>query len=138
MAISTQLSTAEIIRVGDAAYAGKTVNVILCSVGATGYNSSSSVADWQSVELSGNGYAAYSEVLASPSAGTYNNASGRYEIPTITAEFTASGGVLTYDRLIIYISGAPDVLHSVLSESPAISIVDGGSQTYKIDLITDD
>lgn len=138
MTLNTQVSTKEVIRVGDAAYASKTVNVMLCSIGVTGYTAETTVADWQAnAEISGNGYSMYTEALSAAPAGVYNTSTGQYEIPVITAVFTAAGGSLTYDRLVIYITGETYV-HSVLTENPEITLVDGQTQTYKIYLSTDD
>ena len=134
MAITATISNKELQRIAALAYEGKTLKVMLCSVGSTGYNAQSTVANWQSVEKSGNGYVRYSELIAT---GTYDSSDGRYELPVIDADFTASGAGYSYDRIVLYINGET-YPHSVITESPAITLVAGQSQTYRLQLNTDD
>lgn len=134
MAITTTISSKELQRVAALAYETKTLKVMLCSVGVTGYTAESTVANWQSVEKSGNGYVRYSEVIA---AGTYSSANGNYALPTIDAEFTATGAGYSYDRVVLYIDGAT-YPHSVLAESPNVVMSAGQTQTYRLNLTTDD
>lgn len=134
MALTVTLSTKELQRVAYEAYEGNTLKVMLCAVGATGYTAESTVANWQSVELSGNGYARASTTIGT---GSYNGTTARYELPSYDAVFTASGGTLSYDRIVAYINGATYPI-SVLTEDPNIILADGQSQTYRISLNTDD
>lgn len=134
MALTTAVSQKELARVAGLAYEGETLKVMLCLVGATGYTAETTVADWQSVERSGNGYARYSEVIAT---GAYDAVDGRYEIPAIDAAFTATGVGYSYDRIVIYIDGST-YIHSLISESPNISLAPGQTQTYRVQLVTDD
>jgi hypothetical protein len=134
MALTTSISQKELARVANLAYEGETLKVMLCSVGATGYTAESTVANWQSVEKSGNGYVRYSTVIAT---GAYNATSGSYKIPDIDAAFTASGAGYTYDRIVCYIDGAT-YIHSLITEDPNIALAAGQTQTYRITLTTDD
>ncbi len=134
MAITTTISQKELERVAALAYEGETLKVMLCSIGATGYTAQSTVANWQSVEKSGNGYVRFSQVVGT---GAYDSTDGRYELPSIDAAFTASGVGYTYDRVVLYVDGAT-YPHSVLAESPAIVLSPGQSQTYRLSLNTDD
>jgi hypothetical protein len=134
MALVAAISRKELERVAALAYEGETLKVMLCSVGVTGYNSENTVANWQTVEKSGNGYVRYSELIGT---GTYDSVDGRYELPTIDAEFTATGAGYTYDRIVLYIDGAT-YPHSVLTEDPNIALSPGQTQTYRIDLNTND
>ena len=134
MAITTSISQKELERVAALAYESKTLKVMLCSVGATGYTAQSTVANWQSVEKSGNGYARFSQVITT---GSYNATTGRYEIPNIDAAFTATGAGYSYDRVVLYIDGAT-YPHSVLSEDPNITLAAGQTQTYRLFMNTDD
>jgi hypothetical protein len=86
------------------------------------------------VELSGNGYVRFSQLI---SAGSYDAFDARYEVPAIDAAFTATGEGYSYDSIIIYIDGATYV-HSVISENPNITLLLGQTQTYRIQLCTDD
>jgi hypothetical protein len=134
MAISVSISQKELARVANLAYEGETLKVMLCSVGASGYTAESTLANWQSVEKSGNGYVRYSEVIAT---GAYDATDARYEIPAIDADFTATGAGYTYDRIIIYVDGAT-YIHSMIVEDPNIALAAGQTQTYRINLSTDD
>jgi hypothetical protein len=135
MALTVSLSIKELQRVAELAYEGETLKVMLCNVGATGYTSSSTVSNWQSVELaSSNGYVRASTTVG---VGSYNSSTARYELPDYDAIFTASGSGFTYDTVVVYINGAT-YPHSVITESPNIVLVAGQTQTYRISLNTDD
>jgi hypothetical protein len=134
MAITLSISQKELARVANLAYEGETIKVLLASVGASGFTAESTVANWQSVEKSGNGYARFSEVIAT---GAYDATDARYEIPAIDADFTATGAGYSYDRIIIYIDGAT-YIHSMIVEDPNITLAAGQTQTYRINLSTDD
>lgn len=129
MAETVTLSVKETERIAALCYEGETLKVMLCSVGLTGYTASSTVANWQSVEKSGNGYARFSAVIGT---GTYDTGDGRYELPTISAEFTATGAGYDYDRVVAYIDGAT-YPYLIVAEDPNIVLSAGQSQTYAID-----
>lgn len=134
MAITVSISQKELARVANLAYEGETLKVMLCSVGASGYTAESTVANWQSVEKSGNGYVRFSQVIAT---GAYDATDARYEIPNIDAAFAATGAGYTYDRIVIYVDGSTFV-HSVITEDPNIALAAGQTQTYRVALSTDD
>jgi hypothetical protein len=134
MALTTVISQRELARVANLAYEGETLKVMLCSVGATGYTAESTVANWQSVEKSGNGYVRFSSVIAT---GAYDATDARYEMPALDAAFTATGAGYSYDRIVIYVDGSTYV-HSVINEDPNIALAAGQTQTYRIQLVTDD
>lgn len=134
MAITASLSTKELKRVAEVAYEGETLKVMLCSVATSGYTAESTVANWQSVEKSGNGYARFSVVIGT---GTYDATDGRYELPTVNAAFTATGAGYSYDKIVVYIDGAT-YPYLVLTEDPNITLSAGQTQTYAIDLNTND
>lgn len=134
MAVSTTISQKELKRQAGLVYEGKTLKVMLCAVGSSGYTAENSVSSWQSVELSGNGYTRYSSSI---SVGSYDTGTSTYKIPDINAEFTASGVGFTFDRVILYIQGET-YIHSMLTESPAIVLSPGQTQTYQISLRQDD
>jgi len=134
MALTTTISQKELARVANLAYEGETLKVMLCSVGASGYTAESTVANWQSVEKSGNGYVRYSTTVAT---GSYDVTDARYEMPAIDAAFTATGAGYSYDRIIVYIDGAT-YIHSMIVEDPNITLAAGQTQTYRILLTTDD
>lgn len=137
MALTTALSPAEMGRVAAAMYEGQTVRVSLASVGTTGFTVSDTVANWDTVKLSGNGYADH---IATVATGAYDPSDGRYEMGAtagantyVEASFSASGGSLTFDRIYVVI-GTNTYLHSLLTESPAVTLASGQSITYRIQL----
>jgi hypothetical protein len=134
MALTTTISQKELARVAGLAYEGETLKVMLCSVGVSGFTAESTVANWQSVEQSGNGYVRYSEVIAT---GVYDAVDARYEMPAIDADFTATGAGYTYDRIVIYVDGTT-YIHSLITENPNIALAAGQTQTYRIALTCDD
>lgn len=134
MATTATISQKELERIAVLAYEGETLKVMLCSVGSTGYDAQTTVANWQTVEKSGNGYVRYSEIIGT---GTYDTSDGRYELPLIDAEFTASGSGYSYDRIVLYIDGET-YIHSVISESPAVTLVADQTQIYRLQLNTND
>lgn len=134
MAITTTISTKELERQAGLVFEGETLKVMLCDVGTSGFTAESTVANWQSVELSGNGYVRYSEVLGT---GSYDVTAGAYILPTVDAEFTASGAGFLYNRVVLYIDGA-SYPHSIISEDFGITLLAGQTQTYSISLRCDD
>lgn len=134
MAITISLSRKELERVAALAYEGKTLMVMLASIGSSGLTAESSVTAWQGIEKSGNGYVRFSLAIAT---GSYNGTTGRYEIPDIDAAFTATGAGYSYDRVVLYVDGST-YPHSVLSEDPNITLAAGQTQTYRLSMNTDD
>jgi len=136
MAITTTISQAELARVGKAAYEGKTYRVSLAYNNTTGLTAQSTVAQWDAKKLTGSGYA---DVTGTVAAGSYSATNQRYELPQITALFTAAGGNWTYDTLYVVITdGGTSTLHSIVVEAPSVTLVDGASITYRVVLNTDD
>jgi hypothetical protein len=133
MAQYTTVSAKELKRQAALVFEGKTLCVMLCRLGGSGYTVESTVANWQSVEISGNGYSRFTATI---SAGAYNSSTLRYELPSIDAAFKAQGGAFSYDTVIIYISGE-SYIHSLTRESPNIVLADGQIQTYSITLVQD-
>jgi hypothetical protein len=134
MAQSTIISTKELQRQAALCFEGKTIKVLLANIGATGYNSESTVANWQSVEVTGLGYVRFSQVIAT---GSYSNTAAAYVIPNIDAQFTAGGSGWGFDRIVIYIDGET-YPHSIISENPSIYLQAGQTQTYRLSLRQDD
>ena len=134
MTLTVQQSTKELARVANLAYEGETFKVALCNVGSTGYTAESTVTNWLTTEISGNGYSRFSLLLGT---GAYDSVDARYEVPFFDAVFTASGSGFTYDRIVAYVDGATHP-HSVFTENPNIAMVAGQSKTYRILLSVDD
>ena len=105
MAITTSISQAELARVGATSYEGKTYRISLGYNNTAGLTANSTVAAWDAVKLSGNGYADATGTIA---AGSYNGTTARYELPQIAVTFTASGGNWIYDALYVVITDGAD------------------------------
>lgn len=134
MARTVTVAQRELKRVAAAAYEGKTIRVMLCNVGSSSATAESTVAAWQAVEVSGNGYARFSGTVGT---GSYNGTAAAYVMPDVDAAFTASGTGFTYDTVVAYFDGETYV-HSITVESPNVVLSPGQTQTYKISLRTDD
>ena len=133
MAVSLSISPKELQRQAAACFEGKTYTVFLAANPGT-LTSSSTAADWVAEEASGGGYAPVTGTIAT---GTYNTGTSRYELPTITATFTATGGGFSYNTLCLKI-GTELYLHSITVESPSIVMAAGQTKAYTIILIQDD
>ena len=134
MARTLTLSQRELKRAAAAAYEGKTIKVMLCNVGTSGNTAESTVAAWQAVEVSGNGYTRFSATVGT---GSYDGTAAAYIIPNVDAAFTASGSGFTYDTIVAYFDGET-YCHSITVESPNVVLSPGQTQTYRISLRTDD
>lgn len=130
---TTTISQNELQRLAAAAYEGKSYRVSLAN-NTTGLTAESTTAAWDAVKLSGNGYA---DVTGTIATGAYDSTDQRYEIPQIRADFTASGGSLTYNTVYVVIDSYTSV-HSITVESPSVTLNDGTGVSYRIQLATDD
>lgn len=133
MAVSLTIAPEELKRQAAAVFEGKTYKVFLVN-NTGGLTVASDTAAWEALELTGNGYAA---VTGNVGVGAYNTTSARYELPAITATFTAAGGSLTYNTVCVVVDGAT-FLHSIAVENPTIALADGQSKTYTLTLAQDD
>lgn len=133
MAQTTTISTKELKRQAGLVFEGKTLKVMLCNLTTQTFTAESTLAEWQSIELSGNGYTRFSQVI---SVGAYDSSIGAYSIPDIVAEFTCTLAY-SYNRVVLYIDGE-SYIHSVITESPNIALSSGQVQTYVIKLRQDD
>lgn len=150
MATTVEISPNEFKRIAALAYEGKRIRVSLAAVGSTGFDSASTTANWDSVKVSGNGYADFTATMA---VGAYDSIDLRYEIGEanginqyIDAQFTATGSGYIYDRIYVVLgtsngSGGwieETYIHSLITESPSVSLISGQTQTYRIQLVVDD
>lgn len=111
MAITSFVSSFELQRVARRAYEGKTARVFLCNLASEGFDETNPVTDWRTIELAEVlGYLPSSSVL---SVGTYDAVDGRYEMPSFDAAFVASGGVISWNTVVVYIDDPQNEAESV-------------------------
>lgn len=133
MAQTTTVSTKELKRQAALAFEGKTAKVMLCNMTSTEYTAESTVTDWETIEVVGNGYVRFSAVIGT---GSYSSTLNCYALPELAASFTATAPY-SYNRLVIFLNGEL-YPHSVLAEDPNILISAGQIQTYVIQFRQDD
>jgi hypothetical protein len=134
MAITLTISQKELERQAGLCFEGKTYEIFLATNSGL-LTASSTYAEWQAVEVAtANGYA---PVSGSVGVGSWSSANLRYELPAITAEFSSTGGGYSYDTLCVRI-GSETYLHSIVVESPSITLAAGQSKSYLITLVQDD
>ena len=134
MALALSISQFELKRQAALAFEGKAYEVFLATNSGS-LTADSTYAAWQAVEVaSANGYA---PVTGTIGTGAWSTANARYELPAITATFTSSSSGFSYDTVCVRI-GTETYLHSIVAESPSITLAAGQAKTYVITLVQDD
>jgi hypothetical protein len=123
-------------------YAGKKVRLCLAvTSGSPGLTSTT--AQWDAAELSGNGYARAEWTVPS---GSYSGTTERFEVAAHLAQFTASAGGtgLSWDSIYLVIgtiSGSTVTWNTgvsfVLNEDATVNLAAGESHGYNVTLFTD-
>ena len=124
-------------------YAGKRARLCLANTasGLPGINSTT--AQWDAVELSGNGYARFEWTIPT---GSYNATTERYEANNQLATFgaTAGGAGLSWNAAYLVIgtlSGSVTTYNTgvsfILNESPAITLAAGDIRGYYVQIFSD-
>lgn len=141
MASPMQISPGELGRIWAAAYQGKTARLCL-ALNTGGLTKSATTAQWDALELSGNGYARVTWTLP---AGSFDATADRFQPPKQLCSFTAAanGAGLTYDTVYLVIgSGATPTwessIYGLFTESPNIALAPGAPRSYRVQLFTDD
>jgi hypothetical protein len=134
MTLTFKVTPKELERAAGVLTEGRSFKIMLANASATTLSISSTRAQWEAAELSGSGYAA---VTGTVPDGAWNAIAGRYDTGVITATFTASGGTLLYDTVVVLL-GSDTYPHSIGTEAPALSLLSGQSKTYPIILAEDD
>lgn len=125
----------ELERQAAAVFHAKPYRVFLALRQDTGLGVGSTSAAWAAEKLTAsNGYADVTGTLAS---GTYNTNTAAFELPAVTATFTASGAGFTYDTIVVQVDNAT-YPHSVALLSESVTLAAGQSKTYQILLAQDD
>lgn len=142
MALTATLCSQEFARISALAYEGLSCRVSL-HVNSGSLTSESTIAEWDAVKLAAeNGYADFT-VATLPSGGLDSGSDNRWEIggtaganTYIEAAFTAEGAGFTFDTVVIQV-GSSTYPHSILVESPSVTVAAGQTQTYRIQLLID-
>jgi hypothetical protein len=135
MPLTIAITPKELERQAALAFQGKSYKVMLAYDPNQDLSIESTTAAWNGKELpTANGYIAVTGTIA---AGSYNTAIGRFELPTITAQFTGSGTGYIYDTLVVVIDSAAHP-HSVTRISPEQGLLSSQSRSYLIRLVQDD
>jgi len=124
-------------------YAGKKARLCLATTAAGSPGISSTTAQWDAVERSGNGYARCEWTIPT---GSFNATTDRFEAAAQSCQFTASSGGagLTWNAVYLVlgtISGSSVTWNTgvsfVLAESPSVSLAAGDNRIYSVTLFTD-
>lgn len=135
MALTIQITPKELERQAALAFEGKAYKVFLAYDPNATLTTASTTAQWEAKELAAaNGYATVTGTLA---AGSYNSSLGRYELPTITAQFSGTGAGYVFDTLVVVIGGNT-YPHSATKITPEQGLFAGQSRSYLIKLVQDD
>jgi hypothetical protein len=107
MAVTTALTQAELARVMSEAYSGKVLTAALVNA-ASAPATDAGIASWLQYELTEgtNGYARFQS--AALTGGTYSATNTRYEQDSVSVEFSANGGNLTYTHVVLLVDAAAD------------------------------
>lgn len=150
MALTSVIAPPEFTRIAGLCYEGYQARISLANLGGQGYTASSTVANWDSIKISGNGYADFTDVIE---VGAFDGTDQRYEMggvaganQYIDAVFSASGVGYSYNSVYVVLSKPngsggwiPELyLHSLLTESPTITLNPGTTITYRIQFALDD
>ena len=134
MAITLTISQRELQRQAALCLEGRAYEVFLATNDGS-LTANSTYAAWQAVEVaSANGYAPATGTLGT---GAWDSGDARYELPPLTATFTSSGSGYSYNTVCVRI-GTETYLHSIVAESPSITLAAGQSKSYVITLVQDD
>lgn len=142
MALTATLSKKEFERIAELAYEGLACRVSLHGNNA-GLTAESLMTDWDAVKLPAeNGYEDFT-VASLPAGGLDPGSDDRWEIGGTTgpntyieAAFTAEGSGFSFDTVVVQVGGGT-YPHSILVETPVVTVAAGQTQTYRIQLLID-
>lgn len=137
MTITTQITQGELERQAELCLLSQPYTIFLADNSSAALTGNDTSTDWYSNVVVD---AAYADVSGTIAAGSWNGTSLRFEMPAVTATFTADAGGtgFTYDSVCVIVGYGPDYLHSIITESPSISLAPGQSKTYIITFAQDD
>lgn len=135
MALTITITPKELERQAALAFEGKTFKVFLASDPNATLDETSTLAQWEALELPEE--KGYAPITGTIGVGAYSAANAQYEIPAIEASFTGLDTGFTHDVVILSIDGAA-YPHSVMRQSDAVLLQASQSIGYKFRLIQDD
>ena len=136
MAVTTTIAQRELKRQADLCLEDMPYTIFLAN-NTTSLTSESTAAAWLAAVITGD--AAYANVTGTLATGTWNGTTLRYELPTVTANFSADAGGTGYDYNTVVIAFDSEIyVHSILVESPSITMAPGQSKTYTLTFAQDD
>jgi hypothetical protein len=122
-------------------YAGKRARLCLANTASGSPGINSTTAQWDAVELSGNGYARFEWTIPT---GSYNSTTERWEAASQLATFSATGAGLSWNAAYLVIgtiSGSTVTYGTgvsfVLNESSAVTLAAGNTRGYNVVLFSD-
>jgi hypothetical protein len=123
-------------------YAGKRARLCLAN-NATGLGMTSTTAQWDAAEISGNGYARHEWTVP---AGSYNSTTERFEAPNVLASFQASSGgnglswntaYLVFGTIANNVTTWNTGVSYILVESPTVALAPSEPRGYNVLIYTD-
>jgi hypothetical protein len=136
MATTTTISQRELKRQADLCLENMPYTIFLAN-NTTSLTSESTADYWLAAIITGD--AAYANVTGTLATGDWNATTLRYELPAVTASFSADPGGTgyNYNTVVIAFDGETYV-HSILVESPSVTLAPGQSKTYALTFAQDD
>ena len=136
MAYAATISQRELKRQAGLCLEGKDYIAFLVD-NTTSISTETATATWYAAVVSGD--ADYADVTGTLATGSWNGTALRYDIPSVTATFSADAGGTgySYDTVVIAFDGET-YIHSVIVETPAITLAPGQSKTYTLTFVQDD
>lgn len=133
MTLSLSISTKELERQATLCFEGLAYKIFLVQ-NTNSLTAEDTAALWEADELTSTGYVAVTGTIG---AGTYHVGNARFQMPQLVATFTAGVGGMSYDSICLKL-GTELYLHSVVTETPTITLLEGQSKTYTLQLSQDD
>jgi hypothetical protein len=124
------VSSKELERQALMSFEGRDLTVMLCNNSAL-LTENSTLANWLTQEISGNGYARHVHTLTN---GAFIASQGYYQFQSFIAEFTCTGpSSLVYSNVILFLDGEA-YPYAVATEVPTTTLVPGKSKSYSMSI----
>ena len=136
MAITTTIAQRELKRQAGLCLEGRDYIIFLAN-NTTSLTAEDTAAAWAAAVITGD--SSYADVTGTLAAGSWNGTTLRYELPTVNVTFSSdiAGGGYTYNTVVIAFD-SETYIHSIIVESPAITLAPGQSKSYNLTFAQDD